>query len=489
MPSQTLTRQRRWPSSALISALAASALLAACASPAGLAPQAQALDATRLSATRSTTDLSPAAWPRQDWWTALGDAQLNSLIERALKGSPTLALAQARWREAQAAAGGVLAQSRPSVGASGGVSLTRLPTGLAPQVLDGNPKLGENALVRASWDLDLWGANAQALQAAVGQARAAEVDTHAARLALSTQVTQAYVAWAQAQVTQKLAQTGVDTATRLLALVQQRSRDGLDNAITLARSRSAQAQARQQLEASRQTVQHARLALATLIGAGPDSTLDLRAPRLDAPALLALGRRLPGDLAVGLLGRRPDLVAARWRVEAAQASVSAQKARFMPNVSLGALAGSLGSQDTLTLFSIPSLFANIGPSISLPLFDGGRLRAGLAQQDARYDQAVAQYNQTLVTALNDAVDQWQTRRALDAQIAAQQTAVDQAAKAADLARLRYREGLGNALEALDAQTAALAAQQQQQGLRQRQWQTSLALVAALGGGFATDPAR
>lgn len=150
------------------------------------------------------------------------------------------------------------------------------------------------------------------------------------------------------------------------------------------------ASAQQQEEAAAQQVDAARNAIAALLGKGPDRGLDIGKPRL--PSAPAPG--IPGVLPNELLGHRPDVVAARRRVDAARHVIKASKAEFYPTVNLTALAGLAGG-NLSELFSGDAVIAQAGPAISLPIFDGGRLRNNLAKSDADYDLAVATYNQSL----------------------------------------------------------------------------------------------
>ena len=184
-----------------------------------------------------------------------------------------------------------------------------------------------------------------------------------------------------------------------------------------------------------------------------------------------------------LLGRRPDLVAQRWRVEAAQQNIANAKAQFYPNVNLLAFIGlqSLGSAGFLTA---ASRTLGIGPAVTLPIFEGGRLRANLAGTNADYDIAVEQYNQTLADALRDVVDQLASWRSVEQQrVAAASSRCDSAQEAYDLALLRYREGIGNYLQVLSVEAPLLEQQSLDAELRARQLAIAVNLVRALGGGF------
>uniref|UniRef100_UPI0028A7AD3A TolC family protein n=1 Tax=Pseudomonas sp. TaxID=306 RepID=UPI0028A7AD3A len=180
--------------------------------------------------------------------------------------------------------------------------------------------------------------------------------------------------------------------------------------------------------------------------------------------------------------RRPDLVAARWRVEAASRDIDASKTRFYPNLNLTASAG-IKSVLGDALFGAPSRFFDVGPALSLPIFDGGRRRADLAGRDADYDLAVAQYNQTLVGALGDIGDGITQLRSLDQQILQQQRARDIARSSFDIAMQRYGDGIGNYLDALSVEQQLLQAERELASLNAQRVDSAVLLMQALGGGF------
>jgi NodT family efflux transporter outer membrane factor (OMF) lipoprotein len=324
----------------------------------------------------------------------------------------------------------------------------------------------------------LWGGKRVAWQAAVGSARAAEVDARAARVELSGNVARAYVQLGYAFTQQDLADAELKRARSARELTRQRVAAGIDNQIQLKQGDAEVASAEQQVALAARAVDAARSSLAVLLGKGPDRGMQIGRPRLLPPAALAVPTGLPLDL----VGHRADLVAARWRVEAAGKDIKAAKTAFLPNISIGAMAGviSMGGGNPFTL---PARFYQVGPSLSLPVFDGGRLRANLAGKDAQYDLAVAQYNQTLVGALNQVADELSALQSLQTQIAAQHRAQDAAQQAWNLAEQRYKAGIGSYLEALSVRQQLLAAERGTAALEAQQVDLSVQLIQALGGGY------
>lgn len=455
--------------------------LAACASSGGLHPDGTPTDPATLKSAHSLAAVSNpgAAWPATDWWSALGDPQLDALIEEALQNNPGLAVADARARAAQAEAGLADAARGPSVNAGASVSGARIPTTVMPADSGGGHfNVAKYAYASFKWGLDLWGGKRAAWQAALGASRAAAIDARAARIELSGNVARAYAQLGYAFDQQDLAAGELRRAQQSRKLTAQRVTAGIDNRIALKQADGEVATAEQDVALAERAVSAARSSLAVLLGKGPDFGNDIARPTLLTPAQLAVPENLP----VELIGHRADLVAARWRVEAASKDIKAAKTEFLPNISIGALAGviRLGSGNPFTL---KSRFYQVGPSLSLPIFDGGSLRANLAGKDAQYDLAVAQYNQTLIGAVNEVADDVSALQSLKQQIAAQRRAQTAAEDAWELALQRYKAGIGSYLEALSVRQQLLQANRGMAALQAQQVDRSVQLIQALGGGY------
>ncbi len=465
----------------LAAATALTLALAGCASSGGLHPHGTPIDPSTLKAEHSLADVDvpPAAWPSTDWWTGLGDVQLDALIAEALRDNPGLGVADARARAAQAEAGAADAARSPSLTAGASVSGARIPTTILPaDVGGGHFALAKYADLNFKWGVDLWGGKRAAWQAAVGASRAAEVDARAARIELSGNVARAYAQLGYAFTRQDLADGELKRAQQSRELTRQRVAAGIDNQIQLRQGDAEVATAEQDTALAKRAIDAARSSLAVLLGKGPDRGLQIVRPQPLTPTALAV----PANLPIDLLGHRADLVAARWRVEAAGKDITAAKTEFLPNISIGALAGviSMGGGNPFTL---PARFYQFGPSLSLPIFDGGRLRANLSGKDAQYDLAVAQYNQTLVGALNQVADDLSALQSVREQLAAQQRAQDAASQAWELALQRYQAGIGSYLEALSVRQQLLVANRGMAALQAQQVDLSVQLIQALGGGY------
>jgi NodT family efflux transporter outer membrane factor (OMF) lipoprotein len=464
---------------AVAAAMAAS--LAACASPNGLAPQASMRDAGSLAAQRALQDtsVSDAAWPATDWWKSFGDPQLDALIDEALASSPTLNIAAARTRKALAEADVAHSTLAPRIDANASSTRERFSEhGSAPPPIAGSTQTFNVLQASLSWEFDFWGKNRSAYEAAVGAARAADVDAHAARLALSTGIAQAYVGLERAYLQLDVAQATLAEREQIYALTRDRNAAGLDSRLELKQAESALPATREQIAQLNETIELQRNQIAALLGVGPDRGLAIARPTAVAHANFALPSKLPAEL----IGRRPDVIADRWRIEAASKDIASAKAEFYPNVNLLAFVG-LQAFGGGNLLSAASRTMGIGPAVTLPIFDAGRLRANLAGTDADYDIAVERYNQTLADAMRDVVDQVVSLRSLAEQRKQQEMALATAREAYDLALLRYREGLGNYLQVLSAEQPLLVQRSLDADLRARELALSVDLVRALGGGY------
>jgi len=453
--------------------------LGGCASTGGLHPEATPTAPQDLHAEQSLAGvkLDAAAWPDKNWWKAIGDPELDKLVDEAIAGNPGMALADARARAALAAANAADASRKPTLNGGASIAGARVPP-IMPPIANGHFGVIRYGYLSFSWNLDLWGGKRATWEAAVGNARAAEVDSRAARLKLSADVVQAYFSLAGAYAQRDLARDELQRAQDFLKLTRKRVASGVDSRFQLARIQGETATARAQLEAADNAVHTGGLVLAALLGAGPDRALSI--PRPELPAIPALA--LPSDLPAELLGRRPDVVAARWRVEASTQDIKAAKAKFLPNIGISSLVG-LIAPSSMNLLSLRNRFYTVSPALSLPIFEGGALRANLAGKDAAHDIAVAQYNQTLVHAIDQVAAQVDDLRSLGVQVADAKTARSSAADAYKLAMQRYRAGVGNYLEALSVRQELIAAEQQLAKLRTRRSDAWATLNEALGGGF------
>lgn len=467
----------------LVAAVGAALVLSGCVTSRGLDTQGQLTDPSSLHADRSLAkvQVSPAGWPAADWWTGLGDSQLTSLIEEALKDNPDLASADARVRQAQAQSGSADAARGPDFSVGAGLAGAHLPATELPSPPGGHFGWTKYGYGNFNWGLDLWGGKRAAWEAALGAQRASEIDARAARIEISTNVARAYSQLGYAFAQLDVAKAELDRSQASGTLTRQRVAAGVDNQMQVKQADSEIASAQREMAVAQRAIDSARSSLSVLLGKGPDRGLDIGRPATLNPAAVAIPANLPADL----LGHRADLVAARWRVEAASKDIVSAKKEFLPNVTLGILAAQVagGSEN---LFSSRARFWQVLPAVSLPIFDGGRLRSNLASKDADYDLAVAQYNKTLVGALNEVADDLSGLDSLGTQIQAQQRAQDASQQAYDLSQQRYKAGVGSYLESLVVRQQLLEAEQRMAALRSQQIDVSVQLIQALGGGFRPE---
>ncbi|MDB6157060.1 MAG: efflux system, outer rane lipoprotein NodT family [Gammaproteobacteria bacterium] len=461
-------------------AVAVAAVLSACASTHGLAPQSSMNepDTLQTSAALANTAVGVDAWPDSQWWTQFQDPQLNQLIDEGLAGSPTLRVAEARTRAALAQARVAQSLRLPQLDAKGSVTRERFPEqSIIPPPYGGSWDTLSELQAALSWEIDFWGKNRAAYQQALGEARAAGLDTRAARLALSANIAHAYVQLERAYLQLDVAQATLQQREQIFKLTQDRNQAGVDSKLELRQAESALPAAREQIAQLQETIELTRNQLAALLGKGPDRGQSIQRPAASALAAVAIPSRVPSEL----LGRRPDILAQRWRVEAAQHGIDNAKAQFYPNVNLTAFAGFqiLGAGSLVTAGNRE---IGVGPAVSLPLFDGGKRRGNLAARDSEYDIAVEQYNQAVADGLREVVDQLASFRSVDEQRSQQREGLATAQDAYDLATLRYREGVGNYLQVLTTETQLLSQRSLEAELRARALDLSINLARALGGG-------
>ncbi len=446
------------------------------------APQ---LEAQSLASAQALKDarVDAAAWPADGWWRSYGDPQLDALVAEALAGSPSLAIAQARLRAAQAQTVAARAGLAPRTALDAQVTRQRYPQNdLYPPPLGGSWSTEARAALDFSWELDFWGRNRQRLATALSGEQAAEADRQAARLAIAVAVVQSYIQFDLNYALLDVTSDNLRQQQSILDLTQQRVGAGLETVARVKQSEGTVALTRAGLAYVEASVALSRNQLADLVGAGPDRGQALRRPQLQAPADIVLPSSLPADL----LGRRADVVAARAQVEAAAHDIKAAEADFYPNVNLTAFAG-FQAFGLSQVFESSDRILGAGPALSLPVFNRGALRGQLYGRQAQFDSFVGQYNQTLLDAVKDVADVVANWQGLEHETLQQQIALEAAQRSYDLTSERYRAGLDNYLSVLSSENQVLLAQTLRAELQARRLSYSVDLVRALGGGY-TPPA-
>ncbi|WP_029920906.1 efflux transporter outer membrane subunit [Nevskia soli] len=453
------------------------ALLTSCVLPPKDAPREQAIGDTALG-------LSTAAMPAvgDSWWHAYQDPQLDRLVEATLANNPTLAQAMARVREAQAMADTAHAGLLPSVSYDAKDTRQRFSNNdIIPPPYNGGIYWEGQQGINLSWDLDFWGKQAALIRQARSQTAAANLDIASARLALAGAVAQAYVELYRNFALAEVARRTEEQRLHILDITRSRVKAGLDTNVELREAEGAVPQAHVELTQAQAAVALSIHQLAALSGRGADAYAEIKQPHLNLDAALPLPQALPADL----LGRRPDVLAARLRVEAATDGRAAAKAAFYPDVSLTAFAGT-SAIGFKTLFEAASGAYGVGPAIHLPLFDAGRLKANFRGATAEIDDAVAGYNETVLQAVRQASDQLSTIDALNYELGEQQKSLNAAEEAYRLAGERYKAGLSGYLSVLNAETQVLSARRQRVDLVSAHAVSRVTLLLALGGSFDAE---
>lgn len=487
MKSQTSNWSGRPRAAKLAASAVVVAALSGCANYAGIHSDKRMASPQQFE-TAHSLPAEHGRWPTADWAERFGDAQLKTLIAQALKDSPTLEQAGARLRQAQAFSETAKAGTMPRVDAD--YSLTRQQyssTELVPPPYAGGWQTENKGLLSASYDLDLWGKNREALKSAVSQAQASEADEAFVKLTLVTAIARSYNQLARLYLLHDIAVREVTRREQIDRVTAGRIATGLDTEVQRRTAQANLATSRAAVTALDGRILTTRYQLAALVGAGPDRGLSIERPKPSTSDDVALPDNLPADL----LSRRPDIVAARWRVDAITHQVKEAKAEFYPDINLSAALG-LDAFGFGRFLTAASRTASAGPAIHLPIFDAGALRAQLKGRYAEFDYAVAAYDRTLIAALSEVATQLGQIRSSDAQLIDAQAAQQAAQDAHKLAMAQYRAGLTNQLTVLNADVATLDAEQAVANLEMNGRDQRIALASALGGGYvdtSSAPAR
>jgi NodT family efflux transporter outer membrane factor (OMF) lipoprotein len=421
----------------------------------------------------------------EGWWDSFQDPQLDRLIRLGLKDSPTLTQAQARVGEALAQAQTAQAGLLPHANLDASALYQRAPQNyIIPPPLAGHSFWMGQAGASLGWDLDFWGRQADAVHSAQDLTQSARLDTDNARLMVAGAITQAYVELYREYALADIAGRSEAQRQNIVDITRHRVAAGLDTQLEL---RQAEGQLPQARVARAQAQAAADLAvhqLAVLTGQGADAYASIQRPVLSVEAALPVPTALP----INLLARRPDVLSARLIVQAADAQRLAAKAAFYPDVSLRAIAG-IGAFGMNNLVQWNARGYGAGPLISLPLFDGGRLRAEYRGSEAQLDAAIAGYNDTVLRAVQQTADQISQLDALARERLDQQQTLEANEAAYRLAEERYKAGLASYLTVLNAETQVLTARQAMVDILTGQAVARVTLLLAVGGSFdARTPA-
>ena len=441
-----------------------------------IAPQQTAPVAVDVPAAWSTADVSATTGPSSlvQWWSRFDDPLLSKLVTQALQANTSVKSAQAALRQARALRDVAAAALLPVVGSS--ASARRSRSG------------GNNAINRfeagldASWELDIFGANQSALDASDATVLASAASLGDVQISIAAEVALSYIALRGAQVLLAIANDNLDSQLQTLQITQWRLQAGLTTSLEAEQARAAAEQTRAQLPTLQTRIEQSRHALAVLTGQPPAALATVLAA--DGPVPQAAD-----DLALSLpaetLRQRPDVRAAEDQVTAAVARVAQADAALAPNFQIG---GSLGL-NALTLGALTngaSVVSVLLASVSLPVFDGGALRAQVRAQQAGLDQAYVDYQAAVLTALKDVEDALVALRGDRERLLYLQRAAEAAGNAALLARQRYGSGLIDFQTVLDTQRTQLNTQEIVASARADLSADYVRLYKALGGGWNPD---
>jgi multidrug efflux system outer membrane protein len=421
------------------------------------------------------------AFARGEWWKLFGDPVLDDLEARALTANQDLKAAAARVDEARAAAGEARSAYWPQVGVN--PSVTRDQGSLtAPNRLPDTLATTYRAPLVASWELDLFGRVRRLNEGARAGAEASAATFEAVRLSLAAEVATTYFSLRALDQEAALIADGVALRQRALDLISSRRQSGASTDFDVARAETELATTEAELAATANRRAALQNALAVLVGE-PAAGFQLAAvaalPIVNPPAVPA---GLPSDL----LERRPDVAAAERQLAAANARIGVAKAAFFPAISLTGSAG-FASGDIDNLFKTDSRTWSVGPSLYLPIFQGGRNRANLARSRAAYEESVAQFRQSVLVAFSEVQDALTATHLLAEQSAAQDRALAAARRAGALAQKRYDAGFVNYFEIIDAQRTVLTTERASARLAAQRLNNGVLLIKALGGGWSVAP--
>jgi NodT family efflux transporter outer membrane factor (OMF) lipoprotein len=464
----------------------------------GLVPELAAVS-TGDSVVRITT-----AEPVDRWWALFGDPQLERLVDEARHGNQDLHAALARVHAARAVVREAFAPLFPTIGATAQYDYTRF----APNSIPFNPQAGQvvspgqaaqgassgvptfafsgtpfqlwAGTADMSYELDLWGRVRRGYEAARAQEAATEEDRRSLEITVASEVAEAYFDLGQADADLEIAQEDAKLRESTLALVQERFSGGLVPELDVRRSRTELAASRAQVPEQERRRSVAEHRLSVLLGHMPVLHFVGRVPaEFDVPPELPVG--LPGSL----LERRPDVRAAELRLRAANARIGEAVAGYLPEVTIFGRFG-YASIDVWKLANPSSQLFAAGPSIRLPIFEGGKTYAQVLEAEANTDEATASYVKTVQNAFREVADAIVGIRAQERIRDEETVAVAESQEAVRLVTELYEKGLTNYLNVLDAQRALLAARQALVQAQRSLLSDMVQLEKALGGGWASD---
>jgi len=455
--------------------LSATAALAACAAPA-MPPLPEVALPSAYAAPLAASAAGGMAMPATDWWTAYGDARLDQLEADVDASNFSLARALAQLRRARAEVDAQAAARQPQAALAADAERDHTSANIVGHSLAGRTVDDHTIGATASWEPDLFGRIDLQVSAARADAEASAADVAALRLSLHAEVAHDLLAVRALDAEQTLLARALADAQALLELTRSRLAAGTASELDVDQSEQELQSLQAQLVDLAATRTALVDALATLTGrAAAGFVVD--AARFED----RVPETAPG-LPSALLQRRPDIAAAARRVDATNARAGLAQRAWFPDIVLSLAAG-FESTALGPLLALPSRSWAVGPGVTLPLFDGGRRRAGQAQAAADVDAAAAGYRETVISAVNEVETQLATLHTLRAEADHQERAVHWAGRATEVARARYAAGASSYVDVLVAQRAQITTERAALDVERRRLQASVDLAQALGGGW------
>ncbi|MHB8201749.1 MAG: efflux transporter outer membrane subunit [Acidithiobacillus sp.] len=456
-------------------------MLAGCASQHDILSKEHTLKIVGLKLNAGIVPGNTTVHPQKAWWHVFDDPQLNHLMARALAHNPDLAIARARVAEAQGIAHIKGAKLLPNVSGSSRIQAAHWTENQFYPPPFGGSTTWNNALnLDFSYSLDLWGKYRAAHMAKKEIFAEREQEERAAVLLLENNILQNYIRYAQTEALLKQNQTLQKLQERLLYIARTRFQHGLENAEAEHRIQQSLQEIRNK---NQQLTGKARLLgeeLAALAGQGTVLTQPLTPPALRLETTWQAPRNVPADL----VGNRPDVIARRWQVEAAAAEVHVAKTEFYPNINIVAFVGGLAAAGSFLQFlHVSSGQYGVGPSITLPIFEGGRLRGNLRTKSAEYNAAVANYNKTLITAFQQTAEAITQVNTLGARRESLRDQLEALGANREITQKRFQAGLSNQTPLLEMDAQMITLRRRQIDINAAALESLGTLYASLGGSF------
>jgi len=425
---------------------------------------------------------SEADWPHRDWWTRYNDDDLNAIESLALAKSPDLAVAQARFNEAERAIDVARANAGVSIDGNVQVQRERLSEhGLIPPKFLGFTWYNQGDIgAQFKYDFDFWGSHRAEIAASVDRTRAASAERETAAIMLTAALADSYFNWQLDMAHIGFSNESLALEQKIRSIADARVKHGLDPEDVLQQADAEISAMREDIATYTWAAQMRRAAIAALIGISPSDV-----PEFHARPLPAFAGALPAGAGLDLVARRPEVQASRWRVEAAVRDIDVARAAFYPDVSISAMVG-LSSIDLGKLFQAGSRVFDAGPALHLPIFEGGRLEARYGSSQAALDAAIADYNKSVIDAAHDAANQALTLAQINARRTERAGQITAAERLYQSSLSRGKRGLTDARAEYNASIELIRQHDADTQLVAAGISADIALTKALGGGYIRD---